>query len=209
MAYLILVRHARSEWNAKGIWTGWHDVGLSDHAEAEVSMLAKQMPPHEIHATHTSMLRRAQETMRMLKERLGLTHLPTHAHEALNERDYGIYTGRNKWGVRDEIGEDAFRKMRRGWDHPIPEGETLKDVHARVVPLYESVIAPELAAGKNVLIVAHGNSLRALMKHLEDLSEDEVARLEIGIAEARIYRIEDGRVISHEMKTQEPETGNI
>lgn len=204
MARLVLVRHARSEWNVKGIWTGWRDIGLSEHADAEVAALAAQLPETEFHVAYTSVLRRARETLRKLKERLGATHLPTIAHEALNERDYGAYTGKNKWDVKEEIGEKAFLRLRRGWDEPVPEGESLKDVHDRVVPYYLHAILPDLAAGKNVLVVAHGNSLRALMRHLEDLTDDEVAAAEIGVAEARVYEVgADGRVLSTEMHARE------
>lgn len=204
MAFLVLVRHARSEWNAKGMWTGWEDVGLSDHADEEVAALARQLPEIEFHAAYTSTLRRASGTLKKLKENLGLNDLPTIAHEALKERDYGVYTGRNKWEVRDEIGEDAFRRLRRGWDVPVPEGESLKDVYDRVVPYYTNTILPDLEAGKNVLVVAHGNSLRALMRHMENLDDEGIAHAEIGVAEARIYEIDaSGRILSIETHVQE------
>lgn len=204
MAQLVLVRHARSEWNAKGMWTGWRDVGLSEHADEEVAILAERLPKIEYHAAFTSTLRRASETLRKLKEKLGITNLPTIAHEALNERNYGTYTGKNKWEVRDEIGEEAFQRLRRGWDVSIPEGESLKDVYDRVAPYYVNTILPVIEEGKNVLIVAHGNSLRALMRHLEDLDDREVAQVEIGVAEARIYEIDaEGRILSLEMHARE------
>lgn len=204
MANLVLVRHARSEWNAKGIWTGWQDVGLSSHADEEVAALAQQLPLIEFHIAYTSTLRRATETLRKLKEKLGITQLSTIAHEALNERNYGIYTGKNKWEIKDTIGEEAFMRLRRGWNVEVPEGESLKDVHDRIVPYYEHTILPGIEAGKNVLIVAHGNSLRALMKHLEGLDEERVAEAEIGVAEARIYEIDpEGRILSIEMHARE------
>lgn len=204
MAQLVLVRHARSEWNAKGMWTGWTDIGLSEHADEEVAALATQLPPIEFHIAYTSTLRRATETLRKLKERLGITNLSTMAHEALNERNYGAFTGKNKWEVRAEIGEEAFQRLRRGWDVPVPDGESLKDVYDRVVPYYENTILPVIEEGKNVLIVAHGNSLRALMKHLEGLDEAAVADAEIGVAEARIYEVDPaGRILSIEMHARE------
>lgn len=204
MAYLVLVRHARSEWNAKGMWTGLTDVGLSEHADEEVAALARQLPEIEFHIAYTSTLRRASGTLKKLKDNLGLIGLRTIAHEALNERNYGVYTGKNKWEVKAEIGESAFHELRRGWNVPIPEGESLKDVHDRVVPYYLNSILPEIEAGKNVLIVAHGNSLRALMRHLENLDDEAVAQAEIGVAEARIYEIDaEGRILSIEMHTRE------
>lgn len=202
MARLVLVRHARSEWNAKGMWTGWTDVGLSESADEEVAALARQLPEIEFHIAYTSTLRRASATLKKLKDTLGIVELRTIAHEALKERDYGIYTGKNKWEVRAEIGEEAFQRLRRGWDVSIPDGESLKDVHDRIVPYYVDTILPEIEAGRNILVVAHGNSLRALMKHLEGMDEAAVAAAEIGVAEARIYEIDRGRVLSIETYAQ-------
>lgn len=199
MARLILVRHARSEWNALGIWTGWRDVGLADTAEEEVAELARKIQGLQIDRAYSSTLRRAKETLALLQRELSLD-LPIEENAALNERNYGIYTGRNKWDVRDEMGEEAFLMMRRGWDVSVPEGETLKDVYERIMPFYEEVILSDLQAGKNVLIVAHGNSLRALIKYLENVGEDDIADISIGVADAHIYDIDEtGMVRSREV----------
>jgi 2,3-bisphosphoglycerate-dependent phosphoglycerate mutase len=112
------------------------------------------------------------------------------------ERHYGIHTGKNKWQVKEEIGEEAFQSIRRGWDTPIPEGETLKEVYERVKPYYEEHIKSDLMSSRNVLIVAHGNSLRALVKHLENLNEEEIVSVEIATGEVHCYTLnENGAVI--------------
>jgi 2,3-bisphosphoglycerate-dependent phosphoglycerate mutase len=108
---------------------------------------------------------------------------------ALNERDYGEYTGKNKWEVEKQIGEEAFDQIRRGWDIPVPGGETLKMVSERVTPFYSGTVLPLLQAGKNVLIVAHGNSLRALVKYLESISDQDVSQLEMLFGQIVIYDV--------------------
>jgi 2,3-bisphosphoglycerate-dependent phosphoglycerate mutase len=108
---------------------------------------------------------------------------------AINERDYGDYTGKNKWQIKDEIGEEAFNAIRRGWNVPVPNGETLKMVYERVVPFYENTILPLLNQGQNVLLVAHGNSIRALMKYLDSISDDGVEDLEMLFGQIVVYQV--------------------
>lgn len=187
MAYLFLVRHGHSEWNALGQWTGQTDVGLAPEGYEEARKAAQALAGVQLHAVHVSPLTRTRETARTLLEEIGHGHLVPEEHPAILERHYGAYTGKNKWQVRDEIGEEAFLRLRRGWDEPVPEGETLKDVHARVVPHYESYIKPHLDQDKNVLVVSHGNTLRALIKHLEDLSEEAIAECELSTGEVIRY----------------------
>ncbi len=200
MAYLILVRHGHSAWNELGLWTGQTDVALTErgHAEAErAGRAVKDLPIHHVQVSHLS---RTHETARSLLKAHGTEHdlVP---HAALNERHYGIHTGKNKWQVKEEVGESIFMRIRRGWDEPIPEGETLKDVHARVVPHYEEHVLPHVRAGKNVLLVSHGNTLRALVKHLDELGEDEVAEIEIATGEVHCYEIDtEGRVLGKEVR---------
>ena len=127
-----------------------------------------------------------------------MTHTP---HKSLNERHYGVHTGKNKWQVKEEVGEEEFQNIRRGWDVKIREGETLKDVHARVVPYYEEQIKKDLENGENVLVVAHGNTLRALIKHLEDIDEAEICNVEIETGELHCYHLdEEQKVTKKEIK---------
>jgi len=202
MAYLILVRHGQSEWNALGLWTGLRDVALTEQGRIEARKAAKHLEDITLHKAYSSTLMRAKHTLHEIKEALGHTTLETVEHQALNERDYGDYTAKNKWDIAEQIGEEEFKKLRRTWDHSVPNGETLKNVHARVVPYYEQHVLADLKAGKNVIIAAHGNSLRALMKHLEDYEEDKVHELEIGTGEVHLYEIsEEGRVISKKIRS--------
>jgi 2,3-bisphosphoglycerate-dependent phosphoglycerate mutase len=204
MAKLFLVRHGKSEWNKLGLWTGWTDVGLDEDGVKEALLAGQALKDEHIDAVYTSELKRTHETFAHLKEAAGKGHLTHTPHKALNERHYGVYTGKNKWQIKEEVGEETFQSMRRGWDVPIPEGETLKDVHARVMPYYEENIKKDLLAGKNVLVVAHGNTLRALAKHLENLSEVDIAEVEFETGAVHLYHLdEEGKVTHKETKKGE------
>lgn len=137
-----------------------------------------------------------------VKETLKLEDLHHTAHEALKERHYGIYTGKNKWEIKDQIGEEKFMQLRRGWDVAVPEGETLKDVYARATKYFEADIKRDLQNGHNVLIVAHGNSLRALAKHVENISDEDIGGLEIGTGEVHCYQLDEtGVMVSKEVRS--------
>lgn len=202
MAYLVLVRHGQSEWNALGKWTGQIDVHLTEKGREEARKAARHLHDLSLQGAYTSELSRARQTLDEIKRALKYTDITTRNHRALNERDYGDYTGKNKWEVAKEIGEEEFTKLRRSWDYPIPNGESLKDVHARVLPYYEKRIEKDLKDGRNIIIAAHGNSLRALMKHLENIADDKVHEIEIGTGELLVYEISnDGKVISKQIRT--------
>lgn len=190
MAKLFLVRHGKSAWNKLGLWTGWTDVDLDEDGIAEAKRAGEFLRDEEIHKVYTSELKRTHQTLEGIKETSGKAHLTHTAHKALDERHYGIYVKKNKWQVKEEVGDEEFTKIRRGWDHPIPEGESLKDVHARVVPYYEENIKRDLQNGENVLVVSHGNTLRALIKHLEDLDDLEVADVELETGEVHAYEVD-------------------
>lgn len=201
MANLILVRHGESEWNQKGIWTGLTDIALSPKGTEESKNAGENLKDLPIDVAYTSVLKRAKQTLDEIKTILDLD-IPTFETAALNERDYGIYTGQNKWNIQKEVGKGKFKQLRRGWNSPIPQGETLKDVYNRVVPYYKADILPKLKDGKNIIIVAHGNSLRALVKYLENISDKDVEDLEIGTGEVYIYILnEQGVIVSKEIKS--------
>ncbi len=195
MSKLFLIRHGKSTWNDLGQWTGLTDVDLSEKGIEEAKAAGQALTGEDIHVAHVSELKRTHQTLNHIKQVLGLEGLETKKHQAINERHYGVHTGKNKWQVQQEIGDEAFHNLRRGWDVPIPEGESLKDVHARVVPYYEEIIKTDLLGKRNVLVVAHGNSLRALIKHLEALPDDEIALVEIGTGEVWCYEFDDSGVI--------------
>ncbi len=206
MAYLILIRHGKSEWNKLGKWTGWTDIGLVEEGLEEARGAGKAIKDIRIDAVHLSTLKRTHETWKEIQNIIGRSDITPAFVDALKERSYGVHTGKNKWQVKEEIGDDAFHTLRRAWDHPIPEGETMKDVHDRAVPYYEQHILPQLKEGKNVLIVGHGNTLRALVKYLEKMDESGVSELEFGTGEVYIYGVDTrGEIVSKEIRAANPD----
>ena len=203
MANLILVRHGESLWNGKGLWTGWTDISLDDQGKNQARLSGESIKKLNIAVdiVYTSTLKRARETFYEIKNILKLNVL-TFENSALNERNYGIYTGKSKWEIEKEVGEEQFHKIRRGWDISIENGESLKDVYERVIPYYQTEILPKLKSGKNILIVAHGNSLRALVKYLDNISNEDVENLEIATGEVYLYSLdEQGAMVSKQIIT--------
>lgn len=197
MAYLVLVRHGESKWNAQGIWTGITDISLDETGRENSQKIGEVLKGLEFQLAFTSKLKRAQETLTEILQVLGKTDLPVVEDGALNERDYGKLTGKNKWEVEKEYGQKRFNQWRRGWDYPVPGGETLKDVYQRVALFYVQQILPQLLTGKNVLVVAHGNSLRALIKYLEGISDDDVTKLEVTADKIFIYTLDrNGKIVN-------------
>lgn len=185
---LVISRHGESEWNLLGKWTGITDVDLTEKGWQDSTLLGKLLDDIDFDAAYTSDLRRTHRTLDALLEGKGKQKdLPRSAHQAVTERDYGDYTGMNKWEVKEKVGDEEFSKLRRGWDHPVPNGENLKQVYDRVVPLFDAEMLPRLQRGENLLLVAHGNSIRALMKHLEDIDEQDMATVEMPFGELLIY----------------------
>jgi len=200
MANLILIRHGQSQWNEKGLWTGLTDIGLTEKGREEARVAGNKIKGMVIDFAFTSDLIRAQQTLEEIKGVLGID-VPTVQNKALNERDYGIFTGKNKWEIKKQVGDEQFQKIRRGWNTTIENGESLKDVYSRVIPYYQTEILPKLKEGKNVIIVAHGNSLRALVKYLEKISDSDVSNLEIATGEVYCYSLnEQGEIISKQIR---------
>jgi 2,3-bisphosphoglycerate-dependent phosphoglycerate mutase len=205
MAYLVLVRHGISEWNKLGKWTGLSEVDLAPEGVQDAQRMGESIRDIPIHKAHVSTLGRAQQTLDEIKKVLKRLDLEAREHAALNERDYGVHTGKNKWQVKEEVGEREFQNIRRGWDAVIVGGENLKDVHARVVPYFETHMRPELSGGHNVLVVGHGNSLRALVKHLEKINDEKIAELEIDFGDVYIYEsATSSAVVSKEIRVTNP-----
>jgi 2,3-bisphosphoglycerate-dependent phosphoglycerate mutase len=201
MAYLVLVRHGQSEWNLLGQWTGLTDVQLTEDGREEARRAAQTLEDIDLHRAYTSKLTRAKHTLDEIVTHLDRHDLERSEHEELNERDYGDLTGKNKWQVKEEYGEEKFMAWRRSWDHPVPGGETLKDVSERVLPFYEQRILDDLKNGRNVIVAAHGNSLRALMKYLEEVSDAEAHKVEIMTGEVLVYEIDDtGKLLKKEVR---------
>ncbi|HVZ58828.1 MAG TPA: 2,3-diphosphoglycerate-dependent phosphoglycerate mutase [Patescibacteria group bacterium] len=202
MSYLVLVRHGQSTYNEKGIWAGITDVPLTKRGEEEARKAGETIKDINFDYSYTSKLIRAEKTLEIIKQTINQPQLPTTIDNAIRERDYGDLTGKNKWEMKKELGEELFLKYRRSWDFPPPHGESLKDVYNRVVPFYEAEVLPKLKEGKNILISAHGNSLRALVKYLEDIPENEIPKLEIGTGETYVYTIDtSGKVTNKEIRS--------
>lgn len=206
MSHLVLVRHGQSEWNEKNLFTGWRDPGLTPKgvAEAKAAGVALKAGGLSFDLAFTSNLQRAQNTLALLlSELLGdgdKDALPTTRHEALNERDYGDLSGLNKDDAREKWGEEQVHIWRRSFDTPPPGGESLKDTAERVLPYYESEILPLIKAGKNILIAAHGNSLRALVMRLEGLSAAEILEVNIDTGVPYVYEMDaDGAILDKEI----------
>lgn len=200
MAYLALIRHGESEWNARGLWTGITDVGLTQKGREEARSAAENLKEIKFDVSFVSSLIRAKQTFEEMKPILNINNIEVIEDKALNERDYGIYTGQNKWQVQKEVGDEKFLKIRRGWDEPIPNGESLKDVYERVVPYYHNHVLQKLKEGKNVLVSAHGNSLRALVKYLENIPDQDIPYLEIPTGQLYLYQINnEGKITSKEI----------
>lgn len=195
MSDLILLRHGQSQWNLENRFTGWVDVPLSPKGEAEARAAGEKLRGRRIDKLYTSVLQRATETARLALETAGIGDLPTERDAALNERMYGDLQGLNKAEAAKKFGDEQIRQWRRSYDIPPPGGESLADTAKRVLPYWEAKILPDLRAGKNVLVAAHGNSLRALVMHLDGLSHDEVLKLEIPTGAPLLYAIEpDGSI---------------
>lgn len=189
---LVLTRHAESEYNATGRWSGRRNVHLSQKGFHETALLGQALRDLDltIDKAYCSEQLRTMETLEGMLNACQQFDVPIEVTAAVDERDYGKYTGKNKWDMQQLIGEEEFNKMRRGWNYEIPNGETLKMVYERVVPFYQNEVVPQLLAGKNILIVSHGNSLRAMMKFIETISDSDVENLEMPFGELLVYDID-------------------
>ena len=214
---LVLLRHGESQWNAKNLFTGWVDVDLTDKGRGEAVrggelLKAKGVLPDVL---HTSVLRRAINTANIALDAADRHWIPVRRHWRLNERHYGALQGKDKKQIRDEFGEEQFMQWRRSYDTPPPpidpddefsqahdvryaniDGdnpatECLKDVVVRLLPYWESAIVPDLRDGKVVLVAAHGNSLRAMVKHLDGISDEDIAGLNIPTGQPLVYELDE------------------
>lgn len=201
---LILARHHESEWNKLGKWTGQRDRHLTPYGfekSEDMGLLIKNI---QIDRAFASMQVRSIETLSCILNVCERYEVPTEHSPALNERDYGDYTGKNKWEMEQLLGEEEFKKLRRSFDYPIPNGESLKMVYDRVIPFFKDKILPSVFEGKNTLVVAHGNSLRAVVKYVEQVSDEHIADVEVPFGAIIIYDIdENGHMLKKEIRQTE------
>lgn len=212
---LVLVRHGESDWNAKNLFTGWVDVPLTEKGEAEAKRAGQLMVDADVlpDVLFTSLQRRAIMTANLALDAADRHWIPVTRNWRLNERHYGALQGKNKKEIREEYGEEKFMEWRRSYDvppppiepgsefsqdqdpryagEPIPSTECLKDVLARLLPYWEEEIVPAIKTGKTVMIAAHGNSLRAIVKHLDGISDDAIAGLNIPTGIPLYYELDE------------------
>jgi 2,3-bisphosphoglycerate-dependent phosphoglycerate mutase len=215
MPTLVLLRHGQSQWNLENRFTGWWDVDLSDAGVQEARAAGRLLANHgfDFDCCFTSVLTRAIRTLHLVLHEMDRLWLPVTKDWRLNERHYGGLTGLNKQEMIDKVGAEQVKIWRRSYDIPppplpadspynvgndrryssieVPDTESLKDTIARAVPYYEAEIAPALAAGKRVVVSAHGNSLRGIIKYLSDISDDEIVGLEIPTGKPIVYDLAD------------------
>ncbi len=215
MAYLILIRHGESRWNQANKFTGWVDVPLNEKGIKEARRAAKALEGIKIDVAFTSTLVRAQETLLLILAKQQYTgifvhkeakrkkfeahkmekgEIPIYSHDALNERYYGTLQGLNKDKARKKFGEAKVFSWRRSYNKKPPGGESLEDTYKRTVPYFKKVVLPEVKKNKNVLVVAHGNSLRALIKYLDKVSDKDIPQLNLPTGQAIVYKLRKGKL---------------
>ena len=191
---LVLVRHGQSEWNAKNLFTGWKDPKLTDLGIQEAIKAGDLLETRNLKfdLMFTSDLFRAQETGRLILEQMNQTDIQVIEDQSLNERNYGDLAGLNKDEAREKWGEEQVHIWRRSFDVPPPGGESLKNTAERVLPYFELEIMPKVKEGLNILVAAHGNSLRSLVMELEKISSEEIVQLEIATGDPLTYEYSNG-----------------
>ena len=191
MSKLVCVRHGQSEWNLQNKFTGWVDVDLTEKGVNEAINAGEKLRGYHFDNAFSSLLKRANRTLDFILKGIGQEDLHVERNQNLNERMYGDLQGKDKAEVTAEFGAEQVQIWRRSYDIPPPGGESLKDTRERVIPYYTEHIEPVLKSGKDVIIVAHGNSLRALVMHLEDLSPEEIIQKEIPTGTPYIYDLSE------------------
>jgi 2,3-bisphosphoglycerate-dependent phosphoglycerate mutase len=190
MAQLVIFRHGQSTWNLENKFTGWVDVELSPKGIEEAKNAGQKLKGYHFDYAYASDLQRAQKTLTLALETAGHAPLAPIYNKALNERMYGDLQGLDKTETAKKYGDEQVKIWRRSYDIAPPNGESLKDTAARVIPYFENEIIPKLKAGKNVVIAAHGNSLRALIMYLEKMTPEQILEFEIGTAQPRLYDLD-------------------
>lgn len=207
MSKLLLLRHGESQWNLENRFTGWVDIPLSPKGEQEAKAAGEKLKGYRFQKGYTSVLQRAIKTLDIVLSVTGQRDLPVERDQALNERHYGALQGKNKAEIGAQYGEAQLKIWRRSYDVPPPKektdlnpegvSESLKDTAARTLPYFQSKILPDVLAGKDIIVAAHGNSLRSIVMHLDNLSKEEVLELNIPTGAPLLYVYEGNRIVEH------------
>ena len=195
MTILVLIRHGQSVWNATNRFTGWTDVELSEKGEGEAATAGEQLAEVSFDVVHTSALIRAQKTAEIVMSKNRVSgEIPTKQDERLNERHYGDLQGLNKAETAEIHGAEQVHIWRRSFDVPPPGGESLEMTAERTIPYFVEEIIPDLDSGMNDLVAAHGNSLRSIVMHIEEISPEEITKLEIPTGVPMCYKFDNGKI---------------
>lgn len=190
MAQLVITRHGQSAWNLENRFTGWVDVDITAKGEQEALAAGQKLKGFHFDCAFTSNLKRAQRTLDIILKEIGQENIPVTKDEALNERHYGDLQGANKAETEEKFSKEQVHIWRRSFDVAPPNGESLKDTADRVIPYFDLNIAPLLQQGRNIIISAHGNSLRALIMHIEKLTPDEILKVELPTGQPMLYELD-------------------
>ncbi len=197
MSTLVLLRHGESQWNLENRFTGWVDVPLSERGINEAKAAGEKLRSFTFDRAFTSVLKRANDTLTIVLDIIGQRDIPIERDQALNERHYGDLQGLNKAETAQKYGDAQVKLWRRSFDIQPPNGESLKDTAARVLPYWNARILPHVEKGERIIISAHGNSLRALVMHLDNLTREEVLELNIPTGVPLVYEFDKARPVSH------------
>ncbi len=212
---LILIRHGKSEFNLKKIFSGWLDAPLADQGKEEAHHAAENLRGFHFDMAFTSELSRAQDTLEIVLDDLKQSEIPIIKDKALNERHYGDLQGKFRSDMQAKFGEEQVHIWRRSYDIAPPNGESLKDTYKRTVPYLTNTILPEVKAGKVVLVTAHGNSLRSIVKKLEALSDEQIVTVEIPTGVPHIYTFDENmnmaekKILHHDLKEEQMDSAKI
>ncbi len=208
MPHVVLLRHGESQWNLENRFTGWVDVPLSPKGEQEAREAGEKLKSFKFDKAYTSVLKRAIDTLKIVLKIIGQENIPVEYDKALNERHYGALQGLNKKETADKYGEEQVHIWRRSYDvappkdmgplNPSGTSESLKDTAARTLPYWKEKIFPEILAGRNILVSAHGNSLRSIVMHLDNLTKEQVLELNIPTGVPLLYEFDaKGNILNH------------
>jgi 2,3-bisphosphoglycerate-dependent phosphoglycerate mutase len=200
MGTLILIRHGQSQWNLENRFTGWTDVPLTERGREDAALSAGSLAEYKFDVAFTSRLQRAAETLSIMLKTLKQTKVPVIEDSALNERHYGDLQGLNKAEIAEKYGQEKVLLWRRSYATRPPAGESIEDCERRTWPFFKQYVLPHLVAGETVLIAAHGNSMRPIVKNLDNMTGDEVAVLEIGLCTPYIYTFEGEKMVKKEIR---------